>query len=167
MNSYACYVLADDLWLAVGINPKGVFYATLATSSEQMLQQLALDQSEAPLDVQQLRTGAQNENFKALHAKWQRQDLTAQDFDWQGTDFQRQVWRELLAIPRGETISYQQLAIRIGRPKAYRAVANACGSNTIAVLTPCHRVLTASNKLSGYRWGVTQKAALLDYENSN
>ncbi|CAN5596742.1 methylated-DNA--[protein]-cysteine S-methyltransferase [soil metagenome] len=81
--------------------------------------------------------------------------------DAQGTDLQRQVWAVLRAIPAGTTASYAEVAIAIGRPTAARAVAQACGANPLAVITPCHRVVRADGGLSGYRWGVERKRALL------
>jgi methylated-DNA-[protein]-cysteine S-methyltransferase len=81
-----------------------------------------------------------------------------------GTPFQRSVWRALRKIRRGRTISYAELARRIGKPKAVRAVAQACGANKIAVAIPCHRVVKNDGVLSGYRWGVERKRALLEKE---
>jgi len=81
-----------------------------------------------------------------------------------GTEFQRQVWAALRAIPVGETVSYGGLAQRIGRPKAVRAVGLANGSNPIAVVVPCHRVIGASGHLTGYAGGVERKAWLLRHE---
>jgi AraC family transcriptional regulator of adaptative response/methylated-DNA-[protein]-cysteine methyltransferase len=81
-----------------------------------------------------------------------------------GTAFQRTVWRALRAIPRGSTVTYGELATRIGQPDAARAVARACGANPLAVLVPCHRVVRADGGLGGYRWGVECKAALLRRE---
>ncbi len=80
--------------------------------------------------------------------------------DMQGSEFQQQVWRALLAIPAGEKRSYSQLAEQLGKPKAYRAVANACARNPIAVLVPCHRVVHKSGNASGYYWGTETKQAL-------
>lgn len=84
--------------------------------------------------------------------------------DIQGTAFQHRVWQALRAIPSGETISYAELARRIGDPRAVRAVAGACAANRIAVAIPCHRVLKSDGSLSGYRWGVERKRALLRKE---
>lgn len=81
-----------------------------------------------------------------------------------GTDFQRRVWELLLAIPRGETRGYGELARTLGQPRAARAVAAACAANSVAVLIPCHRVVGAQGALTGYRWGVARKAALLAEE---
>jgi len=84
--------------------------------------------------------------------------------DIQGTAFQQLVWTALRRIPRGETRSYVDIAKTIGKPTAARAVARACAQNPVAVVVPCHRVVQSSGKLSGYRWGVKRKAALLERE---
>jgi AraC family transcriptional regulator of adaptative response/methylated-DNA-[protein]-cysteine methyltransferase len=84
--------------------------------------------------------------------------------DLQGTAFQLLVWRFLRTVPRGETRSYAAVAAGIGRPEAARAVARACATNRIAVLIPCHRVVRGDGALSGYRWGVARKRALLAAE---
>jgi AraC family transcriptional regulator of adaptative response/methylated-DNA-[protein]-cysteine methyltransferase len=90
----------------------------------------------------------------------------AVELDLRGTPFQLDVWRRLLEIPRGETLTYTQLAAELGRPKAVRAVGAACGSNRIGVLVPCHRVIASDGSLAGYRWGLDRKRALLAYEAS-
>jgi len=84
--------------------------------------------------------------------------------DARGTVFQQQVWSALREIPAGQTVTYAQLARAIGRPTATRAVAQACGANPTAVVVPCHRVIGADGSLTGYRWGVERKKALLDRE---
>lgn len=84
--------------------------------------------------------------------------------DIRGTAFQERVWQALRQIPPGQTISYTDLARRIGEPKAVRAVAQACGANKIAVAIPCHRVVRNDGALSGYRWGVERKRSLLEKE---
>ena len=84
--------------------------------------------------------------------------------DDQGTELQKAVWAALREIPAGQTASYADIAKAIGRPSAFRAVAQACGANPLAVITPCHRVVRADGGLSGYRWGVERKAALLARE---
>lgn len=84
--------------------------------------------------------------------------------DIRGTAFQHRVWTALTRIPPGETVSYAEIAARIGAPRAVRAVAQACASNAIAVAVPCHRVVRSDGTLSGYRWGITRKRALLDKE---
>jgi AraC family transcriptional regulator, regulatory protein of adaptative response / methylated-DNA-[protein]-cysteine methyltransferase len=84
--------------------------------------------------------------------------------DIRGTAFQKRVWNAIRDIPAGATASYAELARRIGRPSASRAVAQACASNTLAVAIPCHRVVRRDGGLSGYRWGVERKEALLTRE---
>ncbi len=85
--------------------------------------------------------------------------------DVRGTAFQQQVWQALREIPPGQTLSYADVASKIGVPKATRAVASACAANRLAVAIPCHRVVGSHGSLSGYRWGVERKRALLDLEN--
>jgi len=89
---------------------------------------------------------------------------SALPLDIRGTAFQQRVWKALCRIPAGETASYAEIATRIGAPKATRAVAQACGANPLAVAIPCHRVVRTGGDLSGYRWGVERKRALLDRE---
>jgi AraC family transcriptional regulator of adaptative response/methylated-DNA-[protein]-cysteine methyltransferase len=84
--------------------------------------------------------------------------------DIRGTAFQQRVWQALRQIPAGTTVSYSDIAQLIGSPKAVRAVAGACAANTLAVAIPCHRVVRNDGALSGYRWGVERKRALLDLE---
>lgn len=84
--------------------------------------------------------------------------------DIRGTAFQQRVWQALTEIPVGTTLSYAELAKRIGSPKAVRAVARACASNSLALAIPCHRVVRGDGTLSGYRWGVERKRALLERE---
>src|SRR5215470_2955892 len=86
--------------------------------------------------------------------------------DVRGTAFQQRVWRALREIPPGSTASYAEIAARIGAPKAVRAVAQACGANALAVAIPCHRVVRQDGALSGYRFGVERKRALLAREAS-
>ena len=102
-----------------------------------------------------------------------RQPLNQRDtpltlpLDIRGTAFHQQVWQALRTIPCGETVSYQQLANAIGKPKAVRAVASACAANKLAIIIPCHRVVRGDGTLSGYRWGVSRKAQLLRREAEN
>lgn len=84
--------------------------------------------------------------------------------DVRGTAFQQRVWQALRQIPPGARLSYRELAERIGAPRAVRAVAGACAANAIAVAIPCHRVVRGDGSLSGYRWGVERKRALLERE---
>ena len=90
--------------------------------------------------------------------------LSRVPLDIRGTAFQRRVWQALCEIPLGTTVTYTELARRIGAPAAVRAVAGACAANVLAVAVPCHRVVRLDAGLAGYRWGVERKRALLEAE---
>ena len=92
------------------------------------------------------------------------EDRCTLPLDIQGTAFQQKVWNVLRKIKPGKTMSYTEVAEKIGNPQAVRAVATACGSNKLAVIIPCHRVISKDGKISGYRWGVERKMALLKNE---
>lgn len=81
-----------------------------------------------------------------------------------GTDFQISVWNAALQIPEGKTVTYQEIAHMIGKPTAWRAVANALAHNTIAYFIPCHRVVRTNGALGGYKWGIEKKQMLLSAE---
>lgn len=95
----------------------------------------------------------------------QRQEFTV-PIATPGTEFQQQIWRELLQIPYGETASYEQMAVATGRPQAQRAVGRANGDNRLAIIVPCHRVVRSDGSLCGYGGGVHRKAWLLGHEKS-
>lgn len=102
--------------------------------------------------------------LRAVQRRIEGKDLDARlPLDLSGTPFQVSVWKEMLRIPAGSTRSYAQVAKNIGRPKAFRAVAQACGANPVPVVVPCHRVV-ASNGLGGYTGGIEKKIALLEAE---
>jgi AraC family transcriptional regulator of adaptative response/methylated-DNA-[protein]-cysteine methyltransferase len=84
--------------------------------------------------------------------------------DAHGTAFQHRVWNALQQIPRGTTLSYSEVAKKIGRPTAVRAVARACATNPVALVVPCHRVVREDGGLGGYRWGIERKEQLLERE---
>ena len=83
----------------------------------------------------------------------------------QGTEFQKRVWKELIKIPFGKTMSYQKIANLLGDPKVIRAAASANGKNPIAIIIPCHRVIGSDGSLTGYAGGLHRKKWLLDHEN--
>jgi len=99
-----------------------------------------------------------------LRGKQTRLDLP---LDLQATAFQTRVWEELRRIPYGETRSYSEVARSLGRPNAVRAVARACATNPVSLVTPCHRVVREDGDLAGYRWGVDRKRALLELEQAS
>jgi AraC family transcriptional regulator of adaptative response/methylated-DNA-[protein]-cysteine methyltransferase len=84
--------------------------------------------------------------------------------DVRGTAFQQRVWQALRDIPTGQTVSYSEIARKIGFPKAARAVAGACAANNIALAIPCHRVVRNNGSVSGYAWGIGRKRALIERE---
>ncbi|WP_298447725.1 methylated-DNA--[protein]-cysteine S-methyltransferase [uncultured Marinobacter sp.] len=86
------------------------------------------------------------------------------ELDLRGTEFQCRVWQALQEIPSGSSSSYGDIARQMGMPTASRAVAGACAANPMAVVVPCHRVLRGDGSLSGYRWGIKRKQALLSHE---
>lgn len=92
------------------------------------------------------------------------QDLSRIKWETNGSSFQRQVWRALLDIPAGSTMSYSALAAHIGRPAAVRAVGLANGANPVGIVVPCHRVIGSNGKLTGYGGGISRKAWLLEHE---
>ena len=138
----------------------------LLVASDQGLCELdfAADEREIPPDWQQdqARLAPMVKQLQAYFAG------ECQSFDMplapQGTEFQRRVWKELCKIPFGETISYGELARRVGNPKASRAVGAANGQNPVAIIIPCHRVIGSNGRLTGYAGGLDRKAFLLDHE---
>jgi AraC family transcriptional regulator of adaptative response/methylated-DNA-[protein]-cysteine methyltransferase len=88
---------------------------------------------------------------------WTKKAHALDDFAVPGTSFQRSVWVELLKIPHGQTVTYSQVAARLGKSTAVRAVARAIGANFVSMLIPCHRVVGKNGKLTGYRWGLEAK----------
>lgn len=86
------------------------------------------------------------------------------EFEFSGTDFQKSVWRELLKIPFGKTKTYGEIAKAIGKPKAGRAVGSSCNKNPLPLIVPCHRVIGANGKLTGFACGTKTKEWLLNHE---
>jgi AraC family transcriptional regulator, regulatory protein of adaptative response / methylated-DNA-[protein]-cysteine methyltransferase len=107
------------------------------------------------------------DQVKALREIIQGKSSAALPLDIQATAFQRRVWEELQAIPRGATKSYSKIAADIGHPKAARAVARACATNPVAVAIPCHRVVREDGAMGGYRWGLDRKKKLLALESAS
>jgi AraC family transcriptional regulator, regulatory protein of adaptative response / methylated-DNA-[protein]-cysteine methyltransferase len=101
---------------------------------------------------------------RVVHALDNATDDLGIPLDPKGTEFQKSVWRALREIPVGATVTYSELAQRIGRPQSVRAVAAACGANPIAVIVPCHRVIGKDGSLTGYAWGIEKKQLLLERE---
>ena len=148
--------------LLVAATPHGVCSVAFGDDATTMERDLHADLPRASLiedasfvtawarEIERLLTGAAPSMTATIHTA--------------GTPFQERVWAELRRIPVGEQCSYQELARRIGKPSAARAVAQACARNRIAVLIPCHRVVRGTGQLGGYRWAVERKQALLEAE---
>ena len=149
--------------ILIAATEKGICTIQFGEGAEEMRQQLRAQYPRAELTEGEHHFGA-----------WVREVLDALEqgrlpsrelpLDIQGTAFQQQVWRALREIPDGETRTYAAVAAQIGRPKAVRAVANACAGNNLAIAIPCHRVIRADGSTSGYRWGSARKQAILDRE---
>lgn len=160
MNIY--YVLHWS-WLGLSLiarSERGLVAVMLGDTPEQLHHEIGSRFSQA----QEVNIEFDSELKLAAHAVDNLDTLAPITFDLQGSEFQIRVWQALQDIPPGTTCSYSALARNIGNAKAVRAVASACGANPIAVLIPCHRVLRQDGTLSGYRWGVERKKALLRRE---
>jgi AraC family transcriptional regulator of adaptative response/methylated-DNA-[protein]-cysteine methyltransferase len=148
--------------LLVAATPRGVCTIELGDSAEGLRRRLAQRFKKAAV-VQDDRAVKHcvEAVTRFLDAPDQNIDLP---LDVRGTAFQRRVWTALRRLRAGTTTTYSDLARRIGQPRAVRAVARACASNTIALAIPCHRVIRTDGSLSGYRWGLQRKRTLLDRE---
>ncbi len=140
---------------------RGVCSIQFGDSDAKLERELGLEYPKAEIVRSDRKLGAQ---VKALRAIIQGENKTPLPLDIQATAFQRRVWEELQAIPRGATKSYSKIASDIGHPKAARAVARACATNPVAVAIPCHRVVREDGAMGGYRWGVDRKQKLLEIE---
>ena len=148
--------------LVVGLTENGVCYIAFGESANELLGGLAGRFSAAEIVPAAPHDAALVDAVVAVVDD----PVCAQPLplDVRGTVFQQRVWQALTRISPGETVSYGELARRIGAPSAVRAVAQACGANPLAVAVPCHRVVGADGSLTGYRWGVERKRQLLRQE---
>jgi AraC family transcriptional regulator of adaptative response/methylated-DNA-[protein]-cysteine methyltransferase len=146
----------------VAASEKGVCAILLGDDHKSLMEELRRRFSRAKLT----RADASFEKTVAKTIQLVEEPASSVDLplDVRGTAFQHRVWKTLQAIPAGSTSTYAEVARRIGEPKAVRAVAGACAANPVAVAIPCHRVVNSNGGLSGYRWGVARKRALLDRE---
>ncbi len=150
----------------IGATTRGICALAFGASQASLARELKSEFPEATLTPMPKSSRTEFTRWMAalnnyLAGKLRRLDLPV---DAQGTAFQLLVWRYLCTLPRGETRSYARVANELGRPRAARAVATACASNRVAVLIPCHRVVRGTGEISGYRWGVSRKRALLQLE---
>jgi len=116
-----------------------------------------------------IRDNRKNRNVVNQLKKYMKGELQRFDFrlDFRGTSFQKKVWSVLAKIPYGQTRSYKEIAQAIGHPKAFRAVGNANGRNSIPLIIPCHRVIESNGGLGGFGHGVKVKEQLLDFEKAH
>ena len=148
--------------LLVAATDRGLCSVALGDDPEQLEDRLRTEFSRATI----LRADGSLEHWVSAVAGYVEGEVKELDLplDLSGTAFQQRVWKELQAIPYGETRSYMDIAAKIGRPTAVRAVGSAIARNRIAVLIPCHRVIRNDGALSGYRWGADRKKRLLELE---
>ena len=148
--------------MLVAATETGICAVTLGDSDEALVSTLLQEYPAAAITPD---TGRLTEAVQALvrHLAGTQINLSL-PLDVRATAFQRRVWQELQRIPWGETRSYTQVAAALGQPTAARAVAQACASNPVALIVPCHRVVRGDGHLSGYRWGTERKRALLAQE---
>lgn len=151
--------------LLIATTPRGVCAVRFGESERKLEQDLRREFSAAEI----LRGDRDLKGIAVTVQNLLTQPASASEIplDIQGTAFQQRVWSALRMIPRGQTRSYTDVARQIGSPTSVRAVANACGSNPVAVVIPCHRVVQKNGSMAGYRWGVERKAALLRAEQAS
>jgi AraC family transcriptional regulator, regulatory protein of adaptative response / methylated-DNA-[protein]-cysteine methyltransferase len=148
--------------LLVASTERGICSVTLGDRDEELLEKLQAEYPKAEIEPAEARLREQVQTLLSyLEGEMPHPALP---LDAQGTAFQKRVWEELRQIPAGDTASYGEIARRIGQPSATRAVARACATNPVAIVTPCHRVIRENGELGGYRWGIERKRRLLEME---
>lgn len=150
--------------LTVVKSRKGLCYIALGDVTAQLFQELEVHFTDIKHDVDDF---ALHQDIECIVEMIETPKLVKNHnfrLDINGTVFQKKVWAALCEVQCGEIISYEELAQNIGMPKAYRAVANACACNKLALVIPCHRVVRKNGALSGYRWGIQRKQILLQRE---
>lgn len=153
---YLCHADPELGWILMAQTPEGICFLNIGASEKVLLAEL---QAQFPKAVLQ-----ENKNLVTALSKIMAGGESDLPLVLAGTPFQRAVWQALRTIPKGETRSYQQIAQQINHPKAVRAVGSAVGKNPIIWLIPCHRVISKSGKLGGFRCGLVIKKALLGRE---
>lgn len=149
----------DFAYILIAKTVKGVCCIELSHSYQQLFQELKKRFKNCILEEDK------NENSEIIREMLKQQFAPFSfPIDVQGTEFQKRVWEALQHIPYGYTRSYSDIADMIGKPKAVRAVANACGANKLAIVIPCHRVIAKDGSLGGYHWGSDIKRKLLENE---
>ena len=151
-------------WLLVAATRRGVCAVTPGDGIRALEASLRREFPEARLERERGSNGRVSRWAAAMARRLERGEMPAVQLDLAGTPFQLAVWRALREIPYGETRSYGEIAARIGRPTAARAVGRACAGNRAALLVPCHRAIPVMGGTGGYRWGRARKRALLAIE---
>ena len=163
------YTIVDSPFgrMLVAVTARGICALSVYESDEWQESELRRDFSDAKVTREEIagNDGAARAAAEAVLRYLRGETARCEmPLDVRGTPFQLSVWRELCAIPDGATCSYGEIAARIGRPSAARAVGHANGSNPVSILIPCHRAIGANGKLTGYRWGLEIKRKLLAFE---
>jgi AraC family transcriptional regulator of adaptative response/methylated-DNA-[protein]-cysteine methyltransferase len=158
------YTIADSPLgkLLVARTERGICAVSFADTADQLVREL--EEEFFAAEIARDDTALKRAVDSILRGMKGERTILALPLDIRGTAFQMRVWSELRKIPFGETRTYAQVAEAVGNPKAVRAVARACATNPVALVNPCHRVIGSAGKLSGYRWGIERKKALLDKE---
>ena len=154
--------LSDLGWMLLGATTAGICWLTFGSKPGELLEELRAAFPSARLYNDEARLYAWFEKVRDF-VLLPREALDL-PVDIQGTAFQSRVWRALRDIPLGKTETYGAVARRLGEPKSVRAVASACARNHVALLIPCHRVVTSDGSPGGYRWGMRRKKSLLQRE---
>lgn len=162
MTIFFSAVICPLGWLLVAATERGVCKVSLGDKPQPLIDDLAAEFAAAERLRDDDGVGYWAGRLIAYLEGWQP-DINL-PLDLRATAFQLKVWRELQAIPVGETRSYGEVAAAIGQPDASRAVAQACARNPVALVIPCHRIIRADKGLGGYRWGIERKRALLEAE---
>jgi AraC family transcriptional regulator of adaptative response/methylated-DNA-[protein]-cysteine methyltransferase len=169
-NAEIKYAIVDSALgrLLVAGTERGICFAAMGEADRTLVAELVGDYPRATI-----RVADPNRRDESRIGLWAdalaeyiagRSKMPAPPMDIRGTPFQFAVWDQLRAIPAGETRSYSEIARRIGRPRAIRAVGSANGANPVSIIIPCHRAIRASGHLGGYRWGLDRKRKLLEME---
>ncbi len=163
--NYACRDTALG-FMMMAATDKGVCSVQFSDNRNTLLVQLKEEFPKAELNVSASQNAPELDIWMEALDQHISQSAPRPDLplDIRGTAFQIKVWQFLLSIKEGDILSYSEVAVKIDKPKAVRAVASACGKNRIGILIPCHRVLRSNGELGGYRWGLERKRALLDKE---
>jgi len=163
-----CYIESPVGKLLAGADHSGICFLEFTDGTELSMNELSFRLKKDPNDIHFNISDLLNQLILELNEYFAglRKSFTV-PLSFYGTDFQKKVWNELLKIPFGTTSSYQQQAIRLGNLAAIRAVAHANGTNKLAILVPCHRVIGSDGNLTGYAGGLWRKKFLLELEQSS